>query len=74
MGDNLNMIDAQSERYFVKRHDGWVAESSLEIGEVLLSEAGLGGQLLLGQALRESDSPNVSADQSPHIHGGRVSK
>ena len=62
------MADAQRHRDFIKRYHGRISPASFQAADVLLTEAGNHGELLLGQAFPLPDSLDVSAHQLAHVH------
>ena len=53
-------------------HDGGIPLPSLQSAEIVLGEARAFRQLLLGPALLQTHTPDVSANEEPHVHAPLV--
>ncbi|MGY2805578.1 tryptophanyl-tRNA synthetase [Bradyrhizobium sp. USDA 4506] len=62
------MTDTQRAGEFKQRYDGWVTAPTLQVADVLLSEAGQLGEFLLRKALLLPQSCKIPADQLAHVH------
>ena len=62
------MTDAQCACEFEQRHHSGIAPTTLQIADVLLSEAGRLGESLLREALLLPQSCKIPAHQLAHIH------
>ncbi len=62
------MAHAERSRQFVQRDHRRIPPTLLETANVLLTEAGNLGELLLGQAFLLPTSLDVPPDQLAHVH------
>lgn len=65
------MLDPERLGQLVDADDGGVAPALFQAADVLLAEAGLLGELLLGQPLPLPELPYIPPDQLAHVHAPR---
>lgn len=70
--NELYMTDLKGLRQLIKRDDGWIALTTLQIGEILLAEARARLDLFLRQASILSQASEVLPYQLAHIHAPMV--
>ncbi len=70
--DQINRRTAKRLAKFPKRHHRRIASAALQRANILLPQPRLFGELFLCQPPAQADFPNVSPNQSPHIHAATV--